>query len=85
MSAASSAIIREVHSYGRVAPIGKKIRETSQHRGFGKKLIEEAERIVRKDFGLKELRVIAAEGTREYYKKLGFLERGLYLGKGLNK
>ncbi len=74
-------IIREIHSYGKVVPIGLKVITSSQHKGFGKKLIKEATRIVAKEFGLTKLAVIASEGTKDYYKKLGFSSRGFYLIK----
>jgi elongator complex protein 3 len=76
-----AAMIREVHSYGQVAPIGEKIKGTSQHQGFGKRLIKEAEKIVKEEYKLKKIAVIAAEGTKEYYFSLGFKEEGLYLMK----
>jgi elongator complex protein 3 len=76
-------IIREIHSYGVVAPIGSKIAKTSQHKGFGKKLIKEAEKISAKEFKLPKLAVIASEGTKDYYRKLGFRKKGFYLVKSL--
>jgi elongator complex protein 3 len=78
---ANCGIIREVHAYGEVAPVGIKIDKTSQHKGYGKKLIKEAEKIVSKEFRLSKLAVIASEGTKEYYRKLGFRKKGFYLIK----
>lgn len=80
-----AAIIRELHSYGAVVPIGKKagVKGAEQHRGLGKALMKEAEKIVKKEFGLKRLAVISAEGTKEYYRRQGFKDGELYLVKEL--
>jgi len=43
------AIIREIQTYGQMVPLGEKSL-APQHRGLGKKLIKEAERIVKKEF-----------------------------------
>ncbi|MBD3245370.1 MAG: tRNA uridine(34) 5-carboxymethylaminomethyl modification radical SAM/GNAT enzyme Elp3 [Candidatus Moranbacteria bacterium] len=75
------AIIRELHSYGTVAPIGKKIPETSQHKGYGKKLIKKAQTIAKKETRLSRLAVIAAEGTKDYYKAQGFRQGTFYMIK----
>lgn len=65
------AIIRELHVYGSVVPVGKRFGEASQHQGIGKKLVEKAEQII-KEKKLSTLAVISAVGTRGYYRKLGF-------------
>ena len=45
----------------------------AQHRGFGKRLIEAAENLVRERYpNLSNVAVIAGAGTREYYLKRGF-------------
>lgn len=79
----NNAIVRELHVYGQSIPIGKK-GETiiSQHRGLGKQLMAEAEKIVRKS-KISILKIISGVGVREYYKKLGYtLEEG-YMVKTL--
>lgn len=75
-----SAIIREVHTYGSQVPVGQKAKAT-QHKGLGKKLIKEAEKIVKKEFKLKNIAVISGIGVRDYYKKLGYREKETYLVK----
>jgi len=72
-----SAIIREIHVYGRATKIGSKTRNSTQHKGFGSKLIEKSKEIS-KDNGFDKLAVISAIGTKEYYKKRGFEDTGLY-------
>ena len=69
------AIIRELHVYGPALKLGAE-GKISQHRGFGKWLIEEAEKIVSKN-KIKEVKIISGVGVREYYEKLGYkLEEG---------
>jgi ELP3 family radical SAM enzyme/protein acetyltransferase len=65
-----SGLIRELHVYGDINCIKNNDIDYSktQHRGIGKVLIEQAEKIT-KQYNLKKIAVIAGEGTREYYKK----------------
>ncbi len=78
----NSSIIREVHVYGQVVGIGKKDKGKSQHLGLGKKMINTAEDISKRN-GFKYISVISAIGTRKYYEKLGFKREGLYMKKEL--
>lgn len=73
----NSAIIREIHVYGRVVDVGTKEEKKAQHLGLGTKLIAIAKEIaVKKDY--KKLAVISAIGTREYYRGRGFSDGELY-------
>lgn len=76
-----SAGIRELHVYGQTIPLGSEGKV--QHRGLGKQLLAEAERIAQKEFGKKKLVVISGIGVREYYKKLGYKLDGPYMSKEL--
>jgi len=78
-----SAIIREVHSYGQEVSVGNEA-DIGQHRGFGKRLIAEAERVTREEWGFKKIAIIAGVGTREYYRKFGYELRGTYMMKKMN-
>jgi len=78
-----AAIIREVHTYGQLVPISKK-RIAPQHRGLGKKLIEEAEKIAKKEFSLKKIAVISGIGVRDYYQKLGYKLKDNYMIRNLS-
>ena len=75
------ALIRELHVYGVVKKFGE-IGNQSQHVGFGKRLMAEAERIA-KENGYKKMAVISGVGVREYYKKLGYHFEGTYMVKEL--
>jgi elongator complex protein 3 len=79
-----SAIVRELHVYGPLVPVGKHSEGAWQHRGYGKELLAEAERIAREEFGVKKLLVISALGTRRYYMRLGYRRDGVYVSKRLN-
>lgn len=75
-----SSIIREVHVYGNVVNIGKEGLGDSQHLGLGKKMIEIAQDLSKKE-GYKKISVISAIGTRQYYKDRGFIQNPLYMLK----
>jgi elongator complex protein 3 len=81
----NSAIVRELHVYGQAISVGSDTDGLSmQHRGYGIKLMQEAERIARDEMGVSKVAVISAVGTREYYKKqLGYRQDGPYVSKVL--
>lgn len=66
----NAAIIREVHTYGKLIPVGGSSKAI-QHMGFGKRLIKEAEKISKQQ-GFKKIAVISGIGVRKYYEKLGY-------------
>ncbi len=74
--------IRELHIYGEATPIGTK-GLNAQHRGYGKKLVKEAEKIAKKEFKAKKIIVISGIGVREYYARLGYQKDGVYMSKKL--
>ncbi len=74
-----TALIRELHVYGTAAGLTKK--GNVQHKGLGKKLMQKAEEIAKKDKKDKIV-VISGIGVREYYiKKLNYKHDGLYVSK----
>ena len=75
-----AAIVREVHVYGAALPLGADGggHNTAQHSGLGKRLLATAERIA-SAHGYARLAVIAAIGTREYYRRAGFELCGSYM------
>ena len=80
-------IVRELHVYGRSLGVGEAARQgaSSQHAGLGRRLMSEAERIARGEFGADRLLVISAVGTRGYYRKLGYGRCGPYMAKDLRR
>ena len=75
-----SAIIRELHVYGQMLPVNAKLKSASQHKGLGKKLMAQAEKIAKKN-NYKKIAVIAGIGVREYYRKLGYKLKNSYMIK----
>ncbi|MDP2907867.1 MAG: tRNA uridine(34) 5-carboxymethylaminomethyl modification radical SAM/GNAT enzyme Elp3 [Nanoarchaeota archaeon] len=70
--------IRELHVYGEAAQIGKKGKV--QHKGYGKELLSEAEKIT-KEFGAKKILAISGIGVREYFSSLNYRRDGVYMSK----
>jgi elongator complex protein 3 len=77
-----TAFIRELHTYGHLVEIGGNESGAAQHRGLGKKLMREAERVAKKA-GYDAMTVISGVGVREYYRKLGYRLRRTYMVKSL--
>jgi elongator complex protein 3 len=78
-----AALVRELHVYGPVVPIGSRARDGWQHKGYGRKLLEEAEFIAKEVFGCGKILVTSAVGARNYYRKFGYSLMGPYMGKNL--
>ena len=78
-----TGLIRELHVYGSAVKIGKKKETAWQHKGFGGRLLQEAERIAKEEFGMEEMVVISGVGVREYYYKFGYKLDGVYVSKYL--
>ena len=78
----NAAMIREVHVYGPALMLGKDSQGEAQHRGLGSRLVAAAEAIARAE-GFSQLAVIAAIGTRNYYRRLGFELGEFYMLKTL--
>jgi len=79
-----SAIVRVLHVYGDVVPVGSRSEEGWQHRGYGSMLLREAERIAREDYDAKKILILSALGVKQYYAKQGYRKDGLYMSKYLN-
>jgi elongator complex protein 3 len=77
------SIVRELHVYGPLVPVGKHVGEAWQHKGYGSMLLIEAERMTREDYNLKKTLVISALGTKQYYMRFGYRYDGAYMSKTL--
>ncbi len=74
-------LVRELHIYGEAINIGNTDKTAQQHKGLGRELLAEAERIARHEYSLTKVKVISGVGVREYYRKFGYsLEKG-YMAK----
>lgn len=77
-----AAIVREIHTYGKMLPLEQRETTAIQHAGLGKRLMTAAEQLAKKQ-GYKKIAVIAGIGVREYYKKLGYQLEDTYMVKDL--
>jgi len=75
------ATIRELKVFGKIVSIGEE-GEDWQHRGYGKALVAEAERIAREN-SKDGIRVTSGVGVRGYYASLGFRKDLPYMRKDL--
>ncbi|MBI5414682.1 tRNA uridine(34) 5-carboxymethylaminomethyl modification radical SAM/GNAT enzyme Elp3 [Candidatus Peregrinibacteria bacterium] len=78
------ALIRELHTYGELVPVGKRT-GNSQHGGWGKKLLFEAEKIIDEEYHIPKVAVISGVGAKDYYRKFGYEEEQTYMVKKLIK
>lgn len=76
-----TAMIRELHVYGNVRPVGTLSTENgAQHRGIGKTLLKMAEDIAWNN-SYNKVAVISGIGVRDYYRKNGYNLKGTYMIK----
>jgi elongator complex protein 3 len=77
-----AALVRELHVYGNEIEVGQARKsEDYQHKGYGRKLLQHAERMAH-DAGYEKLSVISGIGARQYYReKLGYHQDGPYVSK----
>jgi len=69
----STAIVRELHVYGPEVALGGRKEAAIQHRGLGKLLLQETERIAVEEFGMEHIAILSGVGAREYYRsELGY-------------
>jgi len=95
----NAALVRELHVYGPMVEVGEARSASDgssgdeprdggeshdwQHKGYGKRLLREAERLAA-DAGYEKVSVISGIGAREYYReKLGYHQDGPYVSKRL--
>lgn len=79
-----AALIRELHVYSNVSCVGCKNTASMQHKGYGKKLVAEAERIAM-HHNLYKVAIISGTGVRNYYRKLGYQLQDTYMVKYLEE
>src|SRR6267378_1433666 len=79
----NTAIIRELHVFGQTVPVGDRLSGAFQHKGYGSKLLAEAERISREEYDRRKMLVISALGTKGYYSRFGYTHDGPYVSKSV--
>ncbi len=78
------ALIRELHVYGPEVSLGQRDVSAAQHKGLGRELLLEAERIASREFGAPIIAVLSGVGAREYYRSgFGYSLQGSYMVKKL--
>ena len=77
-----AALIRELHVYSNLSDVGNNIDESYQHKGYGKKLVTEAEKIAINN-GYHKIAIISGTGVRNYYRNIGYVLRDTYMIKSL--
>jgi elongator complex protein 3 len=78
------ALIRELHVFGAEVPLNEKQDGSAQHKGLGKALLKEAERIAREEFRAEKMVVLSGTGAKEYYRESGYRGQGDYMVKDMN-
>lgn len=78
-----SAMIRELHVYGKAMEIGENDTKATQHKGLGEELLSIAEDTVKKE-GVKKLAIISGVGVRGYYRKRGYTLSDTYMVKKIS-
>jgi elongator complex protein 3 len=78
-----AALIRELHVFGPELPLNQRQETAAQHRGFGKALLREAERIAKEEFHRSWIAVLSGVGAREYYRTEGYTLRNYFMVKKL--
>lgn len=78
-----AALVREVHVYGQSLALGAEEDGAAQHAGLGQDLMARAEQVAG-EAGHARIAVIAALGTRGYYRRLGYELNQTYMVKELN-
>jgi elongator complex protein 3 len=78
------AIIRELHVFGPEVPLSGQKKEAAQHKGLGRALLREAERIAREEFQAGRMIILSGTGAKEYYRfESGYWSQGDYMVKEL--
>ncbi len=78
-----AALVREIHVYGSLVPIGEKKSVVGQHVGYGEELLARAEEIAIEKYNREKMVIISGIGTRNYYRKFGYEREGPYMAKKL--
>ena len=77
-----AAFVRELHTYGQALRVKDGNLSAVQHKGIGRRLMQEAEKIAKRE-GYQSVAVISGIGVRAYYRDLGYRLAGTYMKKRL--
>ncbi|MHA1986724.1 MAG: tRNA uridine(34) 5-carboxymethylaminomethyl modification radical SAM/GNAT enzyme Elp3 [Promethearchaeota archaeon] len=78
-------VVREIKVVGEMVPKDSTPNRITQiqHRGYGRLLMDEAEKISSEDFDAKKLAVISGLGARDWFYELGYKLDGVYVSKSI--
>ena len=77
-------LVRELHIFGQTVTVGRNAEENQwQHKGWGERLLQEAERISIEEYDAHKISVLSGIGTRNYYKRFKYERKGPYMVKKL--
>jgi elongator complex protein 3 len=76
-------IIRELHVFGPEMALSQREDSAAQHRGFGRSLLRQAEKIAYSEFNKQYMVILSGVGAREYYRSEGYSLQGDYMVKRL--
>jgi len=77
-------LIRELHVFGPEVSLSQRNPTAAQHKGLGKALLREAERIAASEFQSQQMIVLSGIGAKEYYRtEFGYSSQGAYMVKSL--
>ncbi|GAJ04294.1 unnamed protein product, partial [marine sediment metagenome] len=79
----NSALIRELHIYGPEVSLSQRNPTAAQHKGLGKALLREAERIASNEFQTQQMIILSGVGAKEYYRESGYSSQEDYMVKSL--
>jgi elongator complex protein 3 len=80
----NTALIRELHVFGPQVPLRGQNEAAAQHKGLGKALLREAEKIAIDEFQSRRMLILSGTGAREYYRtEFGYSREGDYMAKPL--
>ena len=78
------ALIRELHIFGPEVPLKHQNIAAAQHKGLGKALLREAERITKEEFQARLMVILSGVGAKEYYRsEFGYSPQGEYMVRSL--
>lgn len=79
----TTALIRELHVYGNVVPVGTTKDKHVQHSGFGRRLLQKAELLAYEN-GCHDIVVISGIGVTEYYRKFDYTMKDTFMWRELS-
>lgn len=82
--AGATALVRELHVFGPEVPLNDYDDAAAQHKGLGKALLREAEKIAGEEFNYGKIAILSGAGAREYYRsEFGYALEGDYMTRNI--